>query len=247
MKLTPEQIVENWEKVIKIIHGEIALDKRENLLKLYHHFQDRMLYAPASGKDFYHGAYPGGYLKHVIGVHQIALDLDGVIRKYSTQVDYTLEELVFTAINHDLGKIGDLKEPYFVEHNERWRKERGELYIHNPNIENMQVPHRSLWLLSQFDVKYNQKEMIAILLHDGMYDEGNKAYLVNYTEDRHLRSKLPTILHQADMLACQIEKDEYKVHDKPKKESNVSFPKQKLHIPQEALRALKNSLNGGTR
>ena len=76
---------------------------------------------------------------------------------------------------------------------------------------------------------------------------GNKAYLVNYTEDRQLRSKLPTILHQADMLACQIEKDEYKVHDKPKKESNVSFPKQKLHIPQEALRALKNSLNGGTR
>ena len=38
-----------------------------------------------------------------------------------------------------------------------------------------------------------------------MYDEANKAYLISYQPESRLRTTLPIILHQADMLASRVE------------------------------------------
>ncbi len=47
--------------------------------------------------------------------------------------------------------------------------------------------------------------MVAIQIHDGLYDEGNKKYLMGYLPEQKPRTALPFILHQADLMAARIE------------------------------------------
>lgn len=213
MKLTEEQLIKNWERLLDIITVEIKCPRQTNLLQLYNHFAERMILAPASGRDYYHGAFPGGYVQHVLNVVDFATAIHDLYVSKGLVPTYTQEALVFSALNHDLGKIGDDEGEYFITHNEKWRKERGEIYVHNGKLRNMDVPDRGLWLLQEFNVKVSQSEMIAIKLHDGMYDEGNKKYLVVFTEDKQLKDDLPHILHHADMMATIIEKNQWKIEN----------------------------------
>jgi len=224
MKLTEEQLIENWKRVLDIITTEIKGQRQTNLLSLYNNFAERMILAPASGRDYYHGAFPGGYIKHVLNVVDFALSINDLYISKGLVPTYTREALVFSALNHDLGKIGDDEGEYFITHNEKWRKERGEIYIHNGKIRYMDVPDRGLWLLQEFGVKVTQSEMIAIRLHDGMYDEGNNKYLVVFSEDKQLKDDLPHILHHADMMATIIEKNQWKKETGKIKEINNSTP-----------------------
>ena len=47
--------------------------------------------------------------------------------------------------------------------------------------------------------------MLAIQTHDGLYDEGNKKYLISFHPGQKPRTSLPYILHQADLMASRIE------------------------------------------
>jgi hypothetical protein len=69
----------------------------------------------------------------------------------------------------------------------------------------MTVPDRGLWLLSQLDIEVSKNEWLAIKLHDGLYDESNKPYLLSWAPETKLRTSLPIIIHQADMMAARIE------------------------------------------
>ena len=63
---------------------------------------------PAAHKREYHNAFPGGYVDHVLRVVECALKLNDVWVEMGVDTStYTKEELVFSALNHDLGKIGD--------------------------------------------------------------------------------------------------------------------------------------------
>lgn len=213
-KLSPEEIVKNWEYLLKIIEDSFEGERQTNLLKLYKDFEERIITCPASGKTFYHGAYPGGYVEHILNVISYAFIVHNNWIAGGANPGYTEEELVFSALNHDLGKIGDINEPYFIEHNERWRTDRGEIYIHNDKLRWMEVSDRSLWLLQEYGIKFTQTEMLAIMLHDGMYEESNKSYLVAFNEGKQLKDNLPIIIHHADMMATLIEKDQYKEFNK---------------------------------
>ena len=64
-KLTAEQIQMNWETLIDVINKHISDDRKENLMKFYDDFKDRMMFAPASGKAAFHNAMPGLSLIHI--------------------------------------------------------------------------------------------------------------------------------------------------------------------------------------
>ena len=70
MNLSADQIKTNWDKLISIIKDtfEEGSERRENLLKMYHYFEERMMFAPGSGKIHYHNAFPGGYVDHILNV-----------------------------------------------------------------------------------------------------------------------------------------------------------------------------------
>ena len=46
--LQAKQIEENWKSLIKLIEDNFNGERKENLLKMYNHFKDRMMFAPAS-------------------------------------------------------------------------------------------------------------------------------------------------------------------------------------------------------
>ena len=68
MKLTAEQIQNNWDKLITIVEETFEGERRENLLKMYNHFQDRMMVAPASSQSHFHLCTPGGYVQHILNI-----------------------------------------------------------------------------------------------------------------------------------------------------------------------------------
>ena len=227
-KLTAEQIEMNWQTLIDLIEKYISEDRKENLLKFYEDFKDRMMFAPASGKGHYHNAMPGGYVEHILHIINHSLEIKEVWEKNDAMINFTEEELVFAAMHHDLGKVGDLDNEYYIPQTSDWhRTNRGEIYTHNPDLQYMKVPDRGLWLLQHYGVKVTDKEYIGIKLTDGLYDEANKSYLINYNPDWALRSNLPYILHQADMMATHIEYDQWMRSNKTSNGVVTKAPKTK--------------------
>ena len=210
-ELSIKQIEHNWKKLRDTIENTFDGDRLINLNKMYDYFEDRMCMAPASGKEHYHYAHVGGYVEHVLHIIDYAQQIKGTWEKNGATINFTDEELIFAAMHHDLGKVGDLEEDYYIPQDSDWhRKNQGSIFKHNPKIEYMTVTDRALWLLQHFGVSMTQNEFIGIRLTDGMYEEANKSYYVSYIPERQLRSNIAYILHQADMLATHVEYDEWK-------------------------------------
>jgi hypothetical protein len=207
MKLTAEQIQDNWNKFLSIIDEHISEPRCSELKAFYEQYAERIMLMPASHKKEYHNAFPGGYVDHVLRVVQCALKLNKVWVEMGVDTStYTVEELVFASLNHDLGKMGDEQNESYIPQTDQWRKEKlGEDYKFNDRLEYMSVPDRGLHLLMSHGVTFSRNEMLAIKLHDGLYDDANKPYLMSWSPETKPRTALVFIVHQADLMAARIE------------------------------------------
>ena len=104
-KLTAEQMLENLNTFNSYIEKYITGERKDKLKKFYESIQQTLIDSPASTKESHHNCFPGGYLDHVNRVIEMALVLDRVWDKFNQKKNYTLEELVFSCLNHDLGKL----------------------------------------------------------------------------------------------------------------------------------------------
>jgi hypothetical protein len=253
MDITAEQIQFNWDKFMDLF-AIFEEPRKTSLQNFYSKYKDRIILMPASHKKEYHNAFPGGYIDHVLRVSECAVLLNELWTKMGADTDsYTFEELLFSAINHDLGKIGDELYEAFIPQTDQWRKEKlGENYMFNNKLPFASVPDRGLFLLQQNDIKYSFNEMIAIQTHDGLYDEGNKKYLANFLPEQKPRTCLPYIIHQADLMASRIEfenewtpKFKHEISAKPaqNKHYNLDVTKpagKKMLLKERALSTLKS-------
>ncbi len=207
MKLTAEQIQENWNVFIGNIEKYISSPRKEKLLEFYEKYQERISLMPAAHKKEYHNAFPGGYVEHVNRVVRCSLKQAELWKEEGADMDtFTVEELVFSAINHDLGKMGDEENESYIPQTDKWRRDKlGEDYMFNKKVPFASVPDRGLFLLQSHNVQYSFNEMLAIQTHDGLYDSANEKYLKSYMPEQKPRTSLPFILHQADMMAARIE------------------------------------------
>jgi len=214
-ELTPEQIQENWNKLIQLINDNFSGERLEKLLDMYDYFDERMCLTPASGKEHFHNAHAGGYIEHVLHITELAVQIYDLWGENGATIDdFDKEELIFAALHHDLGKVGDLAEDYYTPNESEWhRKNQGMIYKHNPKIQYMTVTDRALFLLQHFGIKMTENEYLGLRLTDGMYEDANKSYYVSYMPHKQLRSNIAHILHQADMMASKIEYDEWKRGD----------------------------------
>jgi hypothetical protein len=209
-ELTAEQLTDNWNKLIQIIEDTFPSPRKEKLLEMYNHFEDRIVYMPASGKEHFHNCFPGGYVEHVLNVINCAQELFMVWERLGGTIDYTKEELIFVALNHDLGKVGSIDQEAYRPNPSEWhRKNQGALYEFNPDNPFIPVPDNSLFLLQQFSIPYTFNEHLGIKLHDGLYDDGNKPYFISYQPQSKLRTHLPILMHQADHMASRIEYEQW--------------------------------------
>jgi hypothetical protein len=249
MKLTAEEIQGNWSKFLKNIETHISSPRKEKLLSFYKQYEDRVILMPAAHKKEYHNAFPGGYVEHVNRVVNASIKLYSVWDEFDADMStFTVEELVFSAINHDLGKMGDADHESYIPQTDQWRKDKlGEDYMFNNQLPFASVPDRGLFLLQSHGISYTFNEMVAIQTHDGLYDESNKKYLMNFMPEQKPRTCLPYILHQADLLAARIEfEKEWLPKFKEKKQDNLETPKKsytlnnKTNVKTKALSSLSS-------
>ena len=213
-QLTEQQIMDNWKELRTIINNTFSGDRLEKLNKMYDFFEDRMCMAPASGKAHFHNAMVGGYVEHILHVVKFSQQVRDTWEQNGAEINFTNEELIFAALHHDLGKIGDLEEDYYVPEESDWhRKNQGSIFTHNPKLQYMVVTDRAFFILQHFGIKMSEWEYIGLMLTDGMYEEANKKYLTSFNPDFRLKSNIAYILHQADMMATHIESDQWRRGD----------------------------------
>jgi len=240
MELTAEQILDNWEKFINIIKTEFSGDRQKDLLQLYGDIKERVMYAPASSRVYYHGCFPGGYLVHVLNVINFIQELDSMWENKLNLLDiektYTREEMIFVALNHDLGKLGDDVGEHYITHNEHWKKERGELYSINEDIDNMDMIDRTFYMLQLYGIVVTRTEFLGIKLHEMMFDKANDFYLMTYSKGKQLKTELPILMHSADHIATRYEYIQWLTNNTPT--TSVKKPlnnkNKKLNLPASA-------------
>ncbi len=251
MKMKAEEIQHEWETLIGYIHSHITGERKEHLLNFYTKYQDRLMLMPAAHKKEYHNAFPGGYIEHVNRVIRCAIKQYKLWKDEGADVTtFTKEELIFSALNHDLGKMGDEEHESYIPQTDKWRREKlGEDYMFNNKLPFASVPDRGLFLLQSHGITYTFNEMVAIQTHDGLYDSANEKYLKAYMPEQKPRTSLPFILHQADLMAARIE-FEREWLPKFSGENNVEKPKKNFTLdgnkkPTSKSKALGNMKSEG--
>ena len=209
--LTAEQIQKNYDKHLKIINHYLETNRAIECHNMVKHMEDTYVMAPASSKTWYHNAFAGGYVDHVNRVVEFAIAQHNLYEKMGGTIDYTQEQLVFAALFHDLGKMGDGDRPNYIPQTDKWRQDKlSEMYTYNPDLDFMLIPDRSLFILQKFGIKVDQKEFLGIRCHDGVFDKANEAYFFSNVESSRQKTALVSILHTADFLASKVEYDMWK-------------------------------------
>ena len=188
-------VIESYLGLIESIKNPTVKVGLNNLMEV---MGERLFEAPASHNLAYHNCCIGGLAEHSLRVY-------GNLKKLSSQFapDLSEDSMILVALFHDLGKVGSMEEPYYITQTNDWaRDNRGDHWMHNPKLEFLGGAQRSLRVLGQFGVPTTELEYKAILIHDGQYIPENKPY-------SHKEGKLGLLLHQADMLACTVEKEKW--------------------------------------
>ncbi len=217
-KLSAEEIKDNYDTLIEYIEKYIPSRSNQIIDMLEDLGAERLAFAPASTTEYFHNAIPGGYVDHILRVIKFSIKEMQCFKELGLKIDnFTIEELIFAALNHDLGKLGftgDGNELYKNNESEWHRNNLGQIYKKNENIPNMPIQDRSLFLLQKYSIKCSLNEWIAIRIHDGVFDESNKSYWINFKLDSKLRSNLPLIIHNADMKAARFEFERWNEYER---------------------------------
>jgi len=205
--LSAEKIQANWKRYLTEVEKNIGAERSSILIPFLKKYEDRFMMMPASSKNWHHSAFAGGYCDHVLRVLDCVNSLYTVWESQGADTStYTLEEMRFAALFHDLGKMGQQEGEYYQPNDSQWHVDKlGAIYKFNTAIPAMKVPERSLFLLQEIGCKVTQNEFITIKIHDGLYDESNKFYFMSGQKETRLRTHLPLLMHQADHMAAQIE------------------------------------------
>lgn len=205
-QLSSEQIQGNLVKFYEFINKHITGNRKDQLISMYKDIEITLATSPASARASHHNCFAGGYVDHVNRVVEAALVIDRVWDKFNQKKDYTIEELVFSAINHDLGKLGTDAKPFYIPNDSEWHiKNQGAYFKYNNTITHMRIADRSLYTLQQSGITVTENEFLAIKLHDGLYEEANKPYYITFSSDTEIKTNLVYVLHQADLMAARVE------------------------------------------
>lgn len=193
-----EFIKKNFEKTLSLIENTVVSDRKQKILDLFSFFDTRYATAPASQNKSYHSAFNGGLAFHNLEVLRWVGRFAGMMAKD----EFSNETLLVASLLHDIGLLGTKETEYFLPQTNKWKKDQGIMFEINPEISFVKIPHRSLFLLQQFEIKLSEDEYLAFLLQDGQNDETNRHY--NFKQP-----KLAEILQISKSYAMRLEKENY--------------------------------------
>lgn len=194
-KPSEQKIAQNMQLVLDLVKT-FPDERRKTVAQMLRtQVGDEFFTCPASVRTDYHNAFPGGLCDHSLRVVDNLLKLTKIWAP-NRWPDSTLS---FVGLFHDLGKVGDGTNPYYIVKDSDWHKKQGIMYDTNKACLYMPTSERGLYLLQKFGISVTDEEYLAIRLNDGMYDETNKRYAMKEPD-------LAILVHMADRWSCTLEK-----------------------------------------
>jgi hypothetical protein len=164
-----DNIKSNWETYENLCNKSA----KHGMSDLLDALGERLVVCPASPRVNQYDCYPGGLVQH-------SLDVTLTMRVMNESMKYDLSpaSVLKVGLLHDIGKVGDLENDYFLEQDSDWHREKlGQHYKFNEELNKMSVSHRTLYLLQHFGIKLNNDEWLAIQLAQGSHFEENRFYV----------------------------------------------------------------------
>jgi hypothetical protein len=154
--MNERELTELWTSYAKL--AEKITDHGDGINRMIGDLAERILMCPAEPRNDSPGCEPGGLIQQAITVAKGMKRLnDGF------NMGTTTESILLVGLFHEIGKIGNLDEPYFIPEEESWRREKlGAFYKPNERLGRMTIPERSLFLLNHYGVKLTEEEFMAI-------------------------------------------------------------------------------------
>ena len=160
-KYSEKQLEENYNKFLEAIKKSFTGERLEKLLHMYSmdELGANLMLSPASGNQFYHNSYEGGYIDHVMNVARNSLRMMKLYTEAGGIIDFEQEELLFCAFHHDLGKLGVKNSLHYISNDSEWHiKNRGDNYKRNEDNAFMSITDRTFFTLQDYGIKYTEKE-----------------------------------------------------------------------------------------
>jgi putative nucleotidyltransferase with HDIG domain len=158
--LNPElqKAIENIETFKRLVTEKVAdATRKTNLLGLIDGLEETLILAPCSTRTEFQGAFAGGLVDHSL---KVLKTMSALNRAYEANIG--TESLVVAGLFHDIGKCGSEGRPYYLPKNSEWHNKQGIMYEVNPDMINMPVSLRSLFLLQSAGVRLTSDEHYAI-------------------------------------------------------------------------------------
>lgn len=154
-----EKLKENWDIFIGLVTNKMSDPTvKEPLIELCKKLEDRLAVCPASTKTEYIGAFPGGLVWHSLNVLKTMKDLNKIY-----EAKYSPDTLILVSLFHDLGKIGNEHEDYYLKQQSEWHHKNGFIYEINKDINNTNIQTRTLWWLNNAGVNLSEEEIHSII------------------------------------------------------------------------------------
>jgi len=213
--------IENDLKEIHELIDEYIPDenRKEKIYKLLSDNIENVVLSPASGFSKFHSAFEGGWLYHTLNVMKNALKIDKLWSESGFGKNlYTKEELIFSALFHDLYKIGFSKDKggmLYLKNNNKWKQEHYSQYYERSKLGNNMLPSEdaTMMMLLQYGLIPSRNELIGIKLADGTFSESYKQYIPDYSDMLNLKTNIHMVIHQADFMSAIIENKIYNYKD----------------------------------
>lgn len=204
-----DELIQKYDEFMALLKKVTSPHRYEQLEWMYSEDElgPNLVTSPASSRPYFHNAYRGGYIDHVMNVVRASMKVMKLFKSMGGIINFTKEELAFAAFHHDLGKLGVPNYPYYVRQDNDWHVEnRKEYFTQNPDLEFMTINDRTFLTLQNYGIKLTENEYMGIRLADGMYEDANKTYMVKFDEHRQIRRSIVDVLHWADHMATRVER-----------------------------------------
>ena len=163
----PGQLASQFEKyctILKKVAGTPSVNRLSESLG------QRLLMCPRglTEKD---GGSPGGLIEFSLATASAAKALSPTFGN--------TKSLVKVALLHELGRVGGLTDEsdlYLIQDSDWHIEKLGQVYKYNDNCPKMNVSHRTLWLLSHFQIDLTREEWVAINVSQGFHLPENQFY-----------------------------------------------------------------------
>jgi len=180
----------------KVVKRKASFDAFIKMLET----ETNWLTSPASTR--FHLNVEKGLLKHSVGVAESLLKFRDFLAP-----EIPDESCVIIGLFHDVGKVGMPGKPLYIKNDNEWEvKKRGIAYKTNPEVVQMGLAARSLYLVSKY-VPLSDAEAQAILYHDGQYIDENRSVA-------HKEEPLTLLTHWADYWTAHIFEERRTLGDK---------------------------------